>query len=186
MQTRYPLTVFICAGLLSLLSCNGTNKPASNLPPGFDEASIRAAQQKYNAAIQSGIHGISYPGQFNRLFPGASNGISYYTGVVGKPKWYSKIGLNRRYVLRLFVDIELDGARTNIVSTGPPSGDLCELTSITPHPSGAMSIAAGKGWKLTSDDWKRLFEAHGDFGVLGITLETNKPVEGFDAAWWKF
>ncbi len=49
-----------------------------------------------------------------------------------------------------------------------------------------MRIWGDQVAKLTSGDWKSLFEAHGDFHVLGITLETNKPVEGFDEAWKRF
>jgi hypothetical protein len=186
MTIRYPWAVYICVGLLTLSSCEKPNKLANNPSPGFDNTSIKAMQTNYNMAVQTGIRGHSYPGQFNELFPDAVNGISYFTGVIGTPKWYSKAGLYRRYVLRMFVDIELDTNRTTIISNGLPSGDLCELTSITVRTNGSLGIGINQVAKLTSENWIRLFESHGDFRVLGITLETNKPVEGFDAAWKRF
>lgn len=153
----------------------------------FDQASVKAAVNNYNLAIQSGVRGPSYPGQFNTLFPNAVNGISYYTGAIGQPKWYSKTGLYGRYVMRMFGEIKLDQARTNIVSMEPPSFDMYELTNITVNPkNGSPQMYGQEKLKFSLETWQRLVAAKGDFRALGISVETNKPVEGFEKAWQRF
>jgi hypothetical protein len=167
--------------MLTFISCK-----KADLPAQFNETSIKATMSSFDAAIQSGVRGHFCPGEFNRLFPDAFNTISYYNGLAGKPNWYSKAGLHRRYVLKMEVEIELDSARTDIRSTGLPRLYLYEFTNISFRSNGAPRIQGQQLATLSSDDWRRLVDAHGDFRGLGITLETNKPVEGFEEAWTKF
>jgi hypothetical protein len=138
---------------------------------------------KYDAAIQSGVRGTSYPGQFNRLFPGANNVISYYTGIIGPSTWTSSIGLYGRYVLSLHLSIEFDDSRTKIVSYGPPTFVLDEYPKIDMKPNENPYIHINRITTFSEDSWARLVDAKGDFRVLGLTLETNNPVEGFEANW---
>jgi hypothetical protein len=139
-------------------------------------------------AIQSGVRDWPYPREFNRMFSHAINGISYYTGGIGESKWYSKIGLYGRYVLTMAVPIKLDDARTNIVFMGNPEIiSLTEVLSSRLNANGSRSYSVNRVATLSPDDWHRLTEANGDFNVLNIKIETNKPpVEGFDDAWPKF
>jgi hypothetical protein len=180
-QIRYPWTILVCGGFLAFASCEKADRSTQ-----LNATTTKTNMSDYDLAIQSGVQGHSYPGEFNQLFQNAVNGISYYGGVVGAPKWYSKAGLYRRYVLKMQLDIKLDSARTKIISTGPASLYLYEFTNITFRPDGAPKIEGRQLATLSSDDWRRLFEAHGDFQTLGITLETNKPVEHFETAWDRF
>jgi len=168
----------ICVALLVLVGCD----------KAVDETSIKRTTKNYEVAIESGVRGQSYPRDFNRLFPGAMNIISYYTGEVGHPRWGSKAGLFGRYVLLMVAPIELDNARTNITSMGQPEFSLIELSKITPNkdPTRQPSVQTKGVARFSADSWHRLVEAKGDFGPLGIALETNKPVEGFEAVWPKF
>jgi hypothetical protein len=139
-------------------------------------------------AIQSGVRDWPYPREFNRMFPHAINGISYYTGGIGESKWYSKIGLYGRYVLIMAVPIKLDDARTNIVFMGNPEIiSLGEVLGSKLNANGSRSYSVNRIALLSSNDWRRLTEANGNFDVLNIKIETNKPpVEGFNEAWPSF
>jgi hypothetical protein len=39
---------------------------------------------------------------------------------------------------------------------------------------------------FSSDKWRQLIEARGDFAALQIALETDKPVAEFKTAWPRF
>ncbi len=162
------------------ISCDKTDRSTQS------NETTRANLSDYDLVIQSGVHGDSYPGEFNRVFPNAVNGISYFTGVVGDPQWNSKASLYRRYVLKMQLNIKLDSTRTKIISTGPPILYLYEFTDITFRSNGTPKIQGRQLATLSPDDWRRVFEAHGDFQALGITIETNKPVENFEQHVKKF
>jgi hypothetical protein len=181
MKIRLLSSVLAFTGIVLLVGCQRAHTPAQ-----FDEAAIKTMTNNYNIAVQSAVHGHSYPAQFNNLFPNAVNGISYYTGEIGRPKWYSKAGLYGRYVLRMYCEIELDEARTNIVSMGSPDFDMCELTNITLNPSGSAKMQPHATAKFSLNTWQHLIDAKGDFHALGIELETNKAVEHFEEVWRKF
>ena len=117
------LSTALALNTLLLLSCKQAIEP-------LNKASGKTTVNGYDLAIQSGVRGSMYPREFNRLFPNALNVISYYTGIVGQPAWTNAVGLYNRYVFKLHLTIELDSARTNIVSTGPPAFYLYEFTKM--------------------------------------------------------
>ena len=171
-----------------------TNQPS--LLPFPSEAGWTLAQMAqvgrlkadYQAALNDATNSIPYAVEFARLFPGAMNGISYYTGAVGDPRWFSKIGLHGRYLLRIILPIKLSADRRSIVSMGDPLIiDLTELSTPILNANGTRTFSVRRVAQLSPEDWKRLTAANGDFTALGIRLETNgPPVEGFDEAWGKF
>lgn len=140
----------------------------------------------YDAAIRSGIQGNSYPAQFNQLFPGTQNIISYYTGSAGAPAWTSSAGLYGRYVFKMHLSIALDKGRTNIISYGPPTFYVYEITNIVPGEYDNPRVSMVQQATFFSYDWLRLLQATGDFAILGITLKTNEPVKGFEENWNRF
>jgi hypothetical protein len=169
-KTLFPL-VFIVAELLLATGCT---------------QSLQSTMKNYELAVRSGINGKLYPGEFNRLFPGSVNNISYYTGIAGPCSWTSQIGLHNRYVFRMQHTIELDSTRTNIVSTGAPTFYLYELPKLILQKNASYGGQVNQIRTFSADSWRRLVDAKGDFGVLGIVLKTNEPVENFDAAWRRF
>src|ERR1700749_2782651 len=92
----------------------------------------------YDQAVRSGVSEVSYSKEFNQLFTNAINGISYYSGESGQPRWYSKAGLYGRYVIRMYAPIKLDAPRTRIISMDAPAFDIYEIRKIQPAPSGAV------------------------------------------------
>ncbi len=173
------LSTALTLALLVLVSCKKTTEPV-------DKASSETTVDGYDLAIQSGVRGSLYPREFNRFFPNAINVISYYTGEVGQPAWTSAIGLHNRYVFKLHLTIELDSARTNIVSTGPPAFYLYEFTKIDFRTNAEPYIHLKQLGEFSADAWRRFVEANCDFSALGIALETNNPVQGFEDTWRRF
>lgn len=154
----------------------------SNVSPQFQTG----ISENYEKAIQSGVQGPSYPEQFNKLYPGTQNIISYYTGKAGPPSWTSSIGLYGRYVLKVHLSIQLDKERTNILSYGVPTFYLYELPKITLRTNASPYIQLNQITTFSTETWSRLLEAKGDLQISGFNLETNKPVQGFDANWRTF
>jgi hypothetical protein len=170
----------------------GCTTPSSTSPMTAQDAT--RAMERYNAAITSGTHGEAYPGQFNQLYPNCVNFISYYSGQIGTPSWTSTAGLYQRYLLTMQVPIRLNAARTKVVAADNPKFYLDEFLSVTP---GKVTVTFGANGQISTSgrnriatfeagQWSRLFKSRGDFGALGITLETNKPVQGFETSWRKF
>jgi hypothetical protein len=133
---------------------------------------LDTALQNHDLAIKSGIDGESYPGEFNRE--------------LGPTSWVSTVGLYGRYVLRMQVPIELNHKRDKIVSVGTPKFYLYEFTNIAPRGNDAYSIETRQMDTFSADKWHRLVAAKGDFGALGMLLETNKPLGGFESAFRTF
>jgi hypothetical protein len=173
MQTRIINVVLL---LVALSFYSGCKQSAT-------EALGNYMMAGYNAAIQSGVDGPSYPGQFNRLFPGSQNIISYYTGVVGPSAWTSSIGLHGRYVFKVHLEVGFDETRTKIVSYGPPTFYLYELTKIDVKTNQNPVISNTMVTTFDGNSWARFVQAKCDFSVLGITLQTNNPVEHFEEYW---
>ena len=178
MNFRQLSATLVLAGIFLLVGCD---QP-------LNQASLNKAKSSYDLAVQSGVLGQPYPREFNAMFPNAMNGISYYTGLAGPSKWGSKASFHSRYVIKMEAAVEFDSARTNIVSMSVPTFYLYELPKIVPSKDGLHqpSIQINQLATFSGDSWHRLVNAKGDFGVLGLTLETNKPVEGFDGAWKGF
>jgi hypothetical protein len=184
MHARSLLKALISLFPLCIAGCRERTPPTVVLNP----QTVHRMQDNYNIALQSGIHGQLYPGQFNRLFPQADNVISYYSGEAGQPRWTSSVGEFGRYVFRMTVLVDFDAARTNIVSTGKPSFYLYEILSIGTTPNGRPYLNINQLTKdpLSSSSWRHLLESKGDFSVLGFSLKTNAPVSGFESFWRSF
>jgi len=154
----------------------------------FSQKTVDRLQKNYDLTIRSGIRDWPYPRDFNRMFAGTFNSISYYTGVVGDPRWNSNIGLYGKYRLRVILPIKLNDARTSIVSMGAPVDiSLDEFGSPILNGNGRRAYPMKRIASLSTNDWTRLVGANGNFGVLNIKLETNgPPVEGFEDIWPRF
>jgi hypothetical protein len=191
MDSVVSLLIKSAAIILALAFCAScTKSPPSGAPDSStglpSESTIKKLKSGYDQAIQSRIDRTLHPGEFNRMFPGSDNGISYYTGLVGPSSWTSQIGLHDRYVFKMNHPIEMNSAKTAIVATGEPTFYLYELTKIALKPNGTFGVTINQMRTFSAHDWRRLVAAKGDFGVLGIVLNTNNPVANFEAAWRKF
>lgn len=167
-----------CLTILAAFGCNQSTQRSSGASEG-------KRTSDYDLAIQSGIRGQSCLGQFNRLFPGSVNIISYHDGVIGPTSWTSSIGLHGRYVFKMHVPIDIKN-RTNAVPSGAPTFYLYEFAQITFESNGQTSIQIRDQKKFSNEIWAQIVAANGDFNSLGWSLKTNNAVDGFESAWRRF
>lgn len=137
-------------------------------------------------AIQSGRM-VGWVKNFERLFPDFDHSIMYFTSEFGKPRWVSKVGLHRRYVLTAEMEVEFNEDRTRIVKHSEPKFHVIEVAKITEVPNtGQVLVENGvTEAEFAIDEWEKLVKKGGDFGILGIKLIKDKPVPLFDKHWKK-
>ena len=95
---RISVFLSVIVAILTLSGCGSNSLPVS-------QKEIDKAKSNYDTAVKSGVNGDLYPGQFNRLFPGAANGISYNLVGAGPRSGWSKAPLHGRYILQMIVPI---------------------------------------------------------------------------------
>jgi hypothetical protein len=86
----------------------------------------------------------------------------------------------------MHLSIALDKSRTNIISYGPPTFYLYDITNIVAGEYDNPRLWIDQKAIFFSADWVRLVQANGDFTILGIALKTNGPVKGFEDNWNRF
>jgi len=138
----------------------------------------------YGNALEHALTTVPWARQFQELFPGALNGFTYYTGTSGDPRLYCQTALYDRYEFKMEVKIRFDKSRRKVEGYGEPTFHLSELGRITHTEGGGSYIEMGELQRdFGPQEWQRLYEARGDFSVLGIELVKNRPVPNFRERW---
>ncbi len=151
---------------------------------------VRLSPWNRAAAMRNGVKDIDVAQDFNRLFPGAEQFISYYQGNLGmgyaEPTWTSHVGLYGRYTFKAKFDIELDWTRRFPRRMGASKFYLQEISNITRQPDGDIDTISYTNSRSFGDhEWKLLKEANGDFSAIGYSMNRDQPLKGFDEAWSK-
>jgi len=167
---------FLIIGLwISLQFCS--SKPSSISKSSF-------TNEDYKKALENGLRTIPAVHDFQEIFPKTLNSYTYWTGELGPTTLNSSTALYNRYELTLQVKASLDKTRTKVIGYGEPEFFLLELGDITFRPDGTTSISPGDLQKrFGPKEWNKLYEAGGDFSVLGIELVKDKPVPNFEEYW---
>jgi hypothetical protein len=136
----------------------------------------------YNKAVISGFAKFPQAMEMEKLFGEGDHFISS-PGPTGTRDWNSVVYFGGRYTLTMQVEVKTDadfGKITDVV--GKPLFVLEEARRIIRSPSGTTTGASfSNDWKFGVDDWKKVVDAKGDFGVIGIKTRNDEPLEGFDA-----
>lgn len=133
--------------------------------------------------MKHGLETIPVARQFRSLFPNSQNFYTYYNGQSAILR--CQAALYQRYELSLSVKVSLDINRTKVTRFEKSQFYLYEIESIVPSSDGTVSLSTGDLHKrFGAKEWERLYEAKGDFSVLGIVLIKDKPVPNF-ATYWK-
>ncbi len=153
-------------------------------PSSIFQVNWRKISSKYNQALDHALATVPAAHQFQELFPGALNGFTYYTGTAGHPGLYCETSLYDRYQLKLDMEVGFDESRARVKSYGEPTVYLTEYRSIKLEAGGGAYIEHGPLYRrLKAGEWQRLYEAHGDFSVLGVELVKDRPVPNFKEYW---
>ena len=148
--------------------------PISSCVPG-------AGMGDYNKAVISGFAKFPQAMEMEKLFGEGDHFISS-PGPTGTRDWNSEVYFGGRYTLTMQVEVKTDADFAKITDVvGKPLFVLTEARRIVKSPSGTMGADFSNDWKFGIDDWKKVFDAKGDFGVIGIKTRKDEPLEGFDA-----
>jgi len=139
----------------------------------------RLGMDDYIETLQSGIETLGWPREMEVLFGDADHSITHY-GFSSEPRqWNSDVYIYGRYTLALTVEVNVDYKHNKIAgAASSPKFYLCRVSEIVEGGKGANF--AGQ-WILDEAKWRQLVQAGGDFSAIGIPIETNNPVGGFDA-----
>lgn len=141
--------------------------------------------RNYSKALEHGLATVPAAREFQELFPGAHNSYAYYAGVKNTPELQCQTLLYGRYELTLQIEVKFDGERAKVISYGEPRFFLKEVQSVTPLSDGRFYISAGElQFRFGPQEWQKVYDAHGDFSVLGVKLVKDKPVPNLEG-WWK-
>lgn len=139
----------------------------------------RPSMDDYVETMQSGIATLTWPREMEKLFGDADHFITHYGFSSGSKRWTSKVYIYGRYELALSVEVAIDYRHNRIAgAASSPVFYLWRVSEIVNDGKGANF--AGQ-WIFHEDKWKQLVQTGGDFSAIGITVETNNPVGGFDA-----
>jgi hypothetical protein len=136
--------------------------------------------KNYTQAVKSGFKKIPEAMQVERLFGEADHFISY-SGPNVKQDWNTVVFFYGRYELTMQVDVKTNAAFSEVTEVvGEPKFYLLEIKEITGADAGGARYNGSAQRTFGLTDWKKLYDAKGDFSVLGITIHKDRPVDNFD------
>ena len=143
------------------------------------------SKDSYVKTVKSGIKIIPHVDQITALFTNApiDHLITEFGFDIKKPVvWNTIVYFDGRYVLTYQVDVRVDYKDDTVVGiTSKPKFYLWEVTDVfdktTDHVGAKYSRGGGE---FGETEWNKVFAAKGDFSVIGIAINTNSPVPGFD------
>jgi hypothetical protein len=137
--------------------------------------------ENYKRAVKSGFSRFPEAMQMESLFGEGDHFISS-PGHDGIRKWNSVVFFGCRYTLTMEVHIKTDPEFSRVTEVvGSPLFILNEATQVTTSPDGSVRTQFSNDWKFGLNDWKKVFDAKGDFSVIGIKTKNDAGIQGFDA-----
>lgn len=143
---------------------------------------IQKEDDQYRICLQRGLNNIEVVKEFHEIYPTAFNYISYFSESNTPKVWNGEVGLYRRYILTLQLNVEIDRSRLTVKEIGEPVFFLNEIINVTENSGGSYQIQNGQSHSFSQIEWSKIYQSHGNLSVIGINLKTNYPVTGFDKA----
>ena len=137
--------------------------------------------KNYTQAVKSGFEKIPQALQIEQLFGEADHFISY-SGPYVPQDWNTEVFFYGRYTLTMQVEVKTNSAFSEITEVvGTPKFFLVEVKELTEVlPDGTpLGARFSNDWRFGVNDWKKIYDAKGDFSVIGITIKKDQPIEGF-------
>jgi hypothetical protein len=127
----------------------------------------------------NGLDQIEPAAQMDQTFDDCRHYI-VYSGPDSVSTWNSSAYFGGRYALTMQVPVKIKSATSGKV-IGEPRFYLNEVRSVAVHPNGVVSTSFARDLKFGPTRWKKVFEANGDFAVIGFQVKTGPPVKNFAA-----
>lgn len=140
----------------------------------------------YNRAIQSGLDTIPEARQIEEVLGEAHHSISYHGSRSVGNDWNTEVYLYGRYELLMQVPVRMGYQFDEVLEVaGEPQFYLLEVQSIEYYGNDrrpGASYAQGDEWPYPfgAEEWAKVYAADGDFSVIGIELNKEAPVDGFE------
>lgn len=140
----------------------------------------RHSLDDYKETVRDGIHTFPHVQEIKGIFPEqpTDHFITQFGFEKDKPVvWNTEVFFGGRYEFTYQVYVLVDYERNRISRmVSNPKFDLRELARIDEN---------GQGWYQSDhhfgeEEWNKVVAARGDFSVIGIQLNTNAPLPGFD------
>ena len=148
----------------------------------MNSSDIKKEDEAYNACLQAGLKNIEIVKEFHEIYPTTFDYISYFSGTNAPQVWNSEVGLYQHYILMLQLNVKIDRSTLTIETLGQPVFFLDEITNVTENSGGSYKIQNGQSHSFSQAEWSKIYRVHGNLSVIGINLETNRPVTDFDKA----
>lgn len=139
------------------------------------------------AVRRSGIEKIPQVRQIESLFGkgdhAVSNGQDHFMpgGANDVCQWSTEVYFGGRYQLTMWADIEVDRRTSELVRViGTPKFQVHEIERLDIPPGGSPGMSFANEWNFSAEEWQKVFEADGDFSVIGIQLTQDAEIAGFD------
>ncbi|MEX2214367.1 MAG: hypothetical protein WD768_09585 [Phycisphaeraceae bacterium] len=135
----------------------------------------------YAATIQRGLVAIPAATQIENLLGNSDHFITHY-GFGDQPlTWNTEVFFRGAYSLTMQVDVNVDyESNTLEVIENSMKFYLHEYGSIEDRGGGQIASTVVMDKRFDSADWNKIYQANGDFGVIGLTIDT-KHLEKFKA-----
>jgi hypothetical protein len=135
----------------------------------------------YIQTVKSGLDTLPWPKEMEALFGEGDHFVTHYGFSPGPKKWNTEIFFGGRYTLTLQVDVDIDYKGHTIRSNvAPAKFYLWEVGALIRGARGVEGADIAGQWIFDEAKWKRLVQAKGDWSAIGIPVNTNSPIEGFD------
>jgi hypothetical protein len=136
---------------------------------------------RYNMAVKSGFSQIPEAKEIEDLLGEADHFIGYSGSSVPKT-WNTEVYFGGRYVLTMQVEVETTRDFSTITRVlGEPKFYFHEVREafIENGQWGARFVSQNQR-EFGRKEWRQIVAAKGDFSVIGIKLDRNRPIRDFD------
>ncbi len=144
---------------------------------------VKFSRNGYKKAVRSGLNKIPEASQIEELLGDADHFISYSGSRSVGNVWNTEVHFKGRYVLTMQVPVRIGANYDEVIEVlDEPKFYLGEIREVIYSGGNIGTETANNDWDypLTLDDWKKVYQADGDFSVIGIHLKENQPVKDFE------
>ena len=140
--------------------------------PDFMDVVDARWMDQYVAVHESAASRIPVARQMEETFGEADHFITRY-GSRGQMTWHTLCFVNDRYELQMSVKVTVDYHDKTVTQVGEPTFVMDYI--VKSSESGATDFGGTEEYTL--DQWELIYAADGDFGAIGLDLETTPAPE---------
>lgn len=138
----------------------------------------------YNLYISNSLKSNVLFRQFKELYPDSFYNISYFNEEYGSTVLQGYASIYGRYSVMIYADVKKNTVLKNLEITGPVKFTIIERELIDIENGEVTRVKSTKNQlQFNENQWRKLFEANGDFSVLGFQTIKNNPIENFELYW---